>query len=85
MENFNKQDTKQNREKVENKEIKGRVKNCRYLNIRENASLEAKILGALEANDTVSINKELSTTEFYAVKTDEIESGYCLKQYIDII
>lgn len=85
MEKFNKQYIKQNKEKVEIKEIKGRVKNCRYLNVREKASLESKVLGAIEVNDIVSINEELSTTDFYAIKTDEIESGYCLKQYIDII
>ena len=61
------------------------VVDCRYLNIRKEPSLEAEIIGALEINDKVFVDIELSTNEFYAISNQEIEIGYCLKEYIDIL
>lgn len=53
------------------------------LNVRETASMDAKVLGTLAANTKVEIMSD-ADAEFYQIKAKEI-SGYCKKDFIKLV
>lgn len=62
----------------------GRINGCRLLNIREKASLNSLVLGVLDVTSKFSIDKKLSTDDFYKISFNGI-NGYCLKEFVELI
>ena len=58
---------------------KGVVVNCTKLNVRKAPKADAKILGTLDANTTVTIYDEVGN--FYKIGPTE---EYCMKNYISV-
>lgn len=62
----------------------GKIRDCDKLNVREEPSLEAKVLCRLDKNSEVEIDKTNSTKEFYKIYTSSGISGYCMKKHMSI-
>lgn len=67
------------------KTVKGRVANCRKLNVRAKAEDDAEILGQVKVDAILEINPDNSNKRFYAVTTEEGMKGYCMKKYVKIV
>ncbi len=67
-------------------ETKGIVTGCVKLNVREEASKDAKILCVLEEFEEVTIDtvSPESYEDFYKVVTAKGVTGYCMKKFINI-
>lgn len=63
--------------------IYGTVSGCTLLNVRENPSLNAKILSTIKKDSTVLVDLVNSTDEWYKVIVNDQE-GFCMKQYITL-
>ena len=65
--------------------LTGQVVNCTKLNVREDASKEAKVLCVLEKDTIVNIDPKVDqTADFYQVHTQDGVIGYCMKKFIEI-
>ena len=65
--------------------LTGQVVNCAKLNVREDASKEAKVLCVLEKDTIVNIDPKVDqTADFYQVHTQDGVIGYCMKKFIEI-
>lgn len=67
--------------------VYGYVSNCERLNIRKKPDKKAEILTVINAGETVEIDKDLSTSNFYYViaSVSGVEyTGYCMKDFITI-
>lgn len=67
--------------------VYGYVSNCVKLNVRKKPDKEAEILTEINAGETVEINLDLSTSNFYSVATATsgvAYTGYCMKDFITI-
>lgn len=66
------------------KNYKGIVINTSKLNVRQGASLETDIVAVIKNKDTLIIDPNKSTKNFYFVilNDDKNTEGYCLKDYI---
>lgn len=62
----------------------GEVTNCKTLNIRENPSGSASILGSIPIGSIVMVDESESTDKFYKVYTESGAEGFCMKDYIEI-
>ena len=62
----------------------GLVANCKSLNIRAEASVDAGIVSILREGAEVVIDEEASTEEFFKVTTGAAVEGYSMKQYISV-
>lgn len=65
----------------------GLVSNCERLRIREKPDKNAEILTVINAGETVEIDKDRSTSNFYsviAVVSGKSYEGYCMKDFITI-
>ena len=63
--------------------VVGKVCNCTLLNVRENPSLNAKILLTIKNDSTVLVDPAESTDEWYKVIVNDQE-GFCMKQFITL-
>lgn len=69
---------------VKSEHITGIVDNCIRLNVRENPSVDAEILTALEAGSEVRLLKDEIENGFYKICTASGLEGYCMCEYIVI-
>lgn len=58
------------------------VANCKMLNVRASASLDAEILTVLDAGEDVEIIDECPDGDFYEIVCHDNISGFCIKEYI---
>lgn len=72
-------------EEVVNKadSVVGTIVKCVRLNVRKEPNKDAKVVGVLNKDDSVDINIEESTNDFYKVSTMTV-TGYCVKDFIEI-
>jgi uncharacterized protein YgiM (DUF1202 family) len=64
--------------------IEGFVSGCKKLNIREEATLEGKILCEVSEGTTLMIDENESTDAWYRVYTETGVEGYCMKIFVTI-
>lgn len=67
--------------------VYGYVSNCVKLNVRKKPNKDAEILTEINVGETVEINLDLSTSNFYSVATTAsgvAYTGYCMKDFITI-
>ena len=64
--------------------VSGNVIDCDFLNIREQASVDANVVCLISKYDKVMINKNESTEDFYKICTATGIEGYCMKRFIAI-
>lgn len=63
----------------------GTVTGCEYLNVRREASIDSIPPKCVIAKgDVLTINIKESTAEWYKVRTDAGDEGFCMKQYITV-
>lgn len=60
----------------------GVVTDCLRLNVRSEASINSDVLITIGALSEVIVDLESSTDEFYKIRTDVGEEGFCMKKYI---
>ena len=58
------------------------VANCKMLNVRASASLDAEKLAVLDAGEEVEIIDECPDSDFYEIVCRDNISGFCIKEYI---
>lgn len=58
------------------------VTNCKMLNVRASASLDAEILAVLNDGEEVEIIDDCPDGDFYEVVCRDNISGFCAKDYI---
>ena len=63
--------------------VEGTVGNCDRLNVRVKPSKDSTVCYILNNGDSVMVNLEESTEDFYKVYTINMD-GYCMKQFINI-
>lgn len=59
------------------------IVNCQNLNVRKEPSLGSTILKIIPKNTIVKVLEPISDT-WYKVRVDEIETGFCMKEFITI-
>lgn len=64
--------------------VYGRVVECNKLNLRSEPSTDSKIVSKLNTNDTVVVDLEESSDEFYKIYTEIGIEGFCMKRFIEI-
>lgn len=64
--------------------ISGVIDGCDRLNIRSEASKTSDIIGTITKEDTLVIDENKSTEDFYKVTTSNGLDGYCVKQFVKI-
>ena len=62
----------------------GKVTNCIKLNVRSKPDVTAKVLCEINKDETVEIDPNSTSPDFYKVKTSFGVKGYCMKKYIAI-
>ena len=70
--------------KPQPKPITGTVTGCAKLNVRKEPNKEAEIVSEINEGSEVVIDKNKSTTDFYAVCTAAGVEGYCMKKFIKV-
>ena len=72
-------------EEQKNVNPKGKVVNCKLLNVRKKGNINADIIEVINEGDEVEIltnlNKQL---EFYRVRIPSGKIGFCMSKYIEI-
>lgn len=69
-------------ESVENNEVIGKLFGYEKLYIRKEASKESEPEGIVTNKDSLFIDLENSTEEFYKVRTSTGLDGYCMKKFV---
>lgn len=69
-------------ESVENNEVIGKLFGYEKLYIRKEASTESEPEGIVTNKDSLFIDLENSTEEFYKVRTSTGLDGYCMKKFV---
>lgn len=69
----------------EPKFVTGIVTDCVKLNVREDPSSTATILGTITAATELIVSKEESTEDYYKICTSVGLEGYCMKKFITIM
>lgn len=64
--------------------ISGVINGCDRLNIRSEASKTSDVIGTITKEDTLVIDENKSTEDFYKVTTSNGLDGYCVKQFVKI-
>lgn len=80
----NNQTDKTNNTDVGNKPIMGVVANCKNLNVRKQASVDAAVVTIIGAGTEVLVDKAKSTDAFYSIQINSEIKGYCMKKFIKI-
>lgn len=62
----------------------GKIRDCDKLNVREEPTVESKVLCKLDKLSEVQIDKSNSTRDFYRIITSTGINGYCMKKYMSI-
>ena len=62
----------------------GKVSYCSKLNVREHPTLFSDVLCCLIENTEIEIDKDKSTSDFYAICTPTGLEGFCLKKFVEI-
>lgn len=79
------QPVKKPAKKAREAKLHARVKaGYKLLNMRENPSLDAKVLVVLKDGEEFLVSKNGSTEDFYKVSKGNLV-GYCMKEFIEII
>lgn len=60
----------------------GKIRDCDKLNVREEPTLEAKVVCKLDKLSEVYVDKSKSTRDFYKILTSTGVNGYCMKKYM---
>lgn len=60
------------------------IVNCFKLNLRETPSTKATILSVISHNDKVKILEDINRS-WYKVYVDGIGTGFCMKDFINVI
>ena len=63
----------------------GCVTDCENLNIREEPSLDAGIVGTISGSTNLMVYEEESTDDFYKICTTSGVEGFCMKRYITLM
>lgn len=72
------------KEQPKQEKILGAVVNCAKLRIREHPNINAIVAAEIEKGSEVIIDENKSTSDFYAVITENGLEGYCMKDYIQV-
>lgn len=62
----------------------GIVVDCKKLNVREQPSSSAAVLGIIPAETELMVDENESTDEFYKILMASGLEGFCMKKYIMI-
>jgi uncharacterized protein YgiM (DUF1202 family) len=62
----------------------GKIRDCYKLNVREEPTMESKVLCKLDKLSEVQVDKANSTRDFYKIVTATGVNGYCMKKYMSI-
>ena len=62
--------------------VRGKVSNCERLNVRTNPNISSAVRCIINKNAVVEIKENLSTDEWFRVKTKDNVCGFCMKKYI---
>ena len=68
---------------VKNKQ-RGVVTDCLSLALRDEPSVDGKLISTLTVLEQVEINNPKSTDDFYKVLTKDGDEGYCMKKFITV-
>lgn len=60
----------------------GTVANCSRLNVRKKPHRGSEVVTIIEEDETVVITMSKSTRNWYYVKTESGEEGYCMADFI---
>jgi len=63
----------------------GFVTDCVNLNVREEPSLDAHIVGTISGSTNLMVYEEESTDDFYKICTTSGVEGFCMKRYITLM
>lgn len=66
------------------KTIYGTVFKCSMVNIRKAPEKNAPVVATIRRNNTVTIDMEESTAEFYKVRTLTGVEGFCMREFIQV-
>lgn len=72
-------------EVVESVAKEGVVVNCLKLNVRVEPSIDAEVVGHINASTKLEVYEDESTDEFYKICTYSGVEGYCMKAFINIL
>lgn len=64
--------------------VTGKVSGCEKLNVRENPSIDAKVLCVLNRTDEVRVDLTNTMEDWYKVCTSAGIEGYCMAKYINL-
>lgn len=62
--------------------VRGKVTDCKKLNVRIGAIISSDVKAVISENDVVEINEKRSTEEWYRIRTSGGAEGFCMKKYI---
>ena len=62
--------------------VRGKVSNCERLNVRRHPSINSDVRCIINKNAVVEIKENLSTDEWFRVKTEDDVYGFCMKKDI---
>lgn len=62
----------------------GKIRDCDKLNVREEPTIDSKVVCKLDKLSEVQIDKSNSTRDFYKILTSTGVNGYCMKKYMSI-
>ena len=72
-------------EEQKNVNPKGKVVNCKLLNVRKKDNIDADIIEVINEGDEVEILTNLNKQwEFYRVRIPSGKIGFCMSKYIEI-
>ena len=72
-------------EEQKNVNPKGKVVNCKLLNVRKKGNIDADIIEVINEGDEVEILTNLNKQwEFYRVRIPSGKIGFCMSKYIEI-
>ena len=63
---------------------KGKVANCKLLNVRKRPHQKAEILRLIKEGDEVELLHYHSSFEFYKVRLEDGTVGFCMSKFINI-
>lgn len=66
------------------KTVYGTVFKCSMVNIRKAPEKNAPVVATIRRNNTVTVDIDESTAEFYKIRTLTGIEGFCMREFIDI-
>ena len=64
--------------------VSGTVTNCKYLNVRKSASIEAISSAIINEGDKVTIDMNASNNDWYKIRTSSGIDGFSMKKFIEV-